>query len=263
MNFVDPSGYVGTTVSVTLPNGKKVNGTVTNGITWLSDGSRPPEGAVVHTSAGDYKMQNGSGVKVSSGGSNTAASKLTELTGKINLVNGYFEAQKKPSAAQQGARDAINQLSWAIGVENAPAKITVKGLAKKEILQYGKKVIKGTGMLKYFEYKLTTIPGVSTATAGKLIAGIGDIRRFSNTDKLARYAGIAPIKFSSAGKGKEQSSKQGNRELHGLFYFLAVSMVTVPRTGKPNQPVFYAYYQRKISEGRTKSQALVCIMRGW
>jgi transposase len=105
-------------------------------------------------------------------------------------------------------------------------------------------------MLRYFDYKLTTITGVSIATASKLIAEIGDIRRFPSADKLARYAGIAPIKFSSGGKGKEQSSKQqGNRELHGLFYFLAVSMVTVPKTGKPNQPVFYAYYQRKISEG--------------
>jgi transposase len=116
-------------------------------------------------------------------------------------------------------------------------------------------------MLMFFDYKLTTIPGVSIATASKLIAEIGDIRRFANADKLAHYAGIAPIKFSSSGKGKEQSSKQGNRELHGLFYFLAVSMVTVPKTGKPNQPIFYSYYQRKISEGKTKSQALVCIMR--
>ncbi|KAF1083696.1 Transposase IS116/IS110/IS902 family protein [Sporotomaculum syntrophicum] len=87
-------------------------------------------------------------------------------------------------------------------------------------------------MLRYFDCKLTTIPGVSIATASKLIAEIGDIRRFPSADKLARYAGIAPIKFSSGGKGKEQSSKQGNRELHGLFYFLAFSMVTVPRTGK-------------------------------
>ncbi|WP_186423453.1 IS110 family transposase [Lacrimispora celerecrescens] len=116
-------------------------------------------------------------------------------------------------------------------------------------------------MLQFFDYKLTTIPGVNIATASKLIAEIGDIRRFPNADKLARFAGVAPIKFSSAGKGKEQSSKQGNRQLHGLFYFLAVTMVSVPKSGKPNQPIFYAYYQRKISEGKTKSQALVCIMR--
>ncbi len=115
-------------------------------------------------------------------------------------------------------------------------------------------------VLKTFDLKLTTLPGVGIAISSKLIAEIGDIRRFPNADKLARFAGIAPVKFSSAGKGKEESSKQGNRELHGLFYFLAVSMVCV-HNKKPNNPVFYEYFCRKISEGKTKSQALVCIMR--
>jgi len=72
---------------------------------------------------------------------------------------------------------------------------------------------------------------------------------------------VAPVKFSSAGKGKEQSSRQGNRQLHGLFYFLAVTMVSRPKNGMPNHPVFYDYYMRKIGEEKTKSQALVCIMR--
>ena len=116
-------------------------------------------------------------------------------------------------------------------------------------------------MLDIFDFKLTTLPGVNIATASKLIAEIGDIRRFPNADKLARFTGIAPVKFSSAGKGKEQSSRQGNRELHGLFYFLAVSMVCVTKAGKPNNPIFHDYFLRKISEGKTKSQALVCIMR--
>lgn len=116
-------------------------------------------------------------------------------------------------------------------------------------------------MLKSFDYKLTTLPGVGNAVASKLIAEIGDIRRFPNADKLACFAGIAPKNFSSAGKGRDESNKQGNRELHGLFYFLAVTMVCVPKSGKPNNPIFYAYFLRKISEGKTKSQALVCIMR--
>lgn len=103
--------------------------------------------------------------------------------------------------------------------------------------------------------------GIGITVAGKLIAEIGDIRRFANADKLASYAGVAPVKFSSAGKGKEQSSRQGNRQLHGLFYFLVVTMVSVPKNGTPNHPVFHSYYMRKIGEGKTKSQALVCIMR--
>jgi transposase len=116
-------------------------------------------------------------------------------------------------------------------------------------------------MLATFDCKLTTLPGVGSAIAGKLIAEIGDIRRFPNADKLASFAGIAPKRFSSAGKGRDESNKQGNRALHGLFYFLAVSMVCVPKSGKPNNPVFYDYFCRKLGEGKTKSQALVCIMR--
>ncbi|MFR3730491.1 transposase [Lacrimispora sp.] len=116
-------------------------------------------------------------------------------------------------------------------------------------------------ILLSFDYKLTSMPGIGTSIASKLIAEIGDIRRFSNADKLARFAGVAPVKFSSAGKGKEQSSRQGNRQLHGLFYFLAVTMVSRPKNGVPNHPVFYDYYMRKIGEGKTKSQALICIMR--
>jgi hypothetical protein len=41
---------------------------------------------------------------------------------------------------------------------------------------------------------------------------------------------------------------------------MAVSMVCV-KNGKPYQPVFREYFVRKISKGKTKSQALVSIMR--
>ena len=129
---------------------------------------------------------------------------------------------------------------------------------KETLTQLDKEIEK---VLLSFDCKLTSMPGIGTAVAGKLLAEIGDIRRFSNADKLARYAGVAPVKFSSAGKGREQCSRQGNRQLHGLFYFLAVTMIAVPKNGTPNHPVFHSYYMRKIGEGKTKSQALVCIMR--
>jgi transposase len=117
-------------------------------------------------------------------------------------------------------------------------------------------------MMKILGYKLETMPGIDTTTAAKIVAEIGDINRFPNTDKLARFSGIAPALFSSSGKGKEQKSCQGNRRLHGVFYFLAVQMVqTAPKSGKPRNPLFYEYFKRKISEGKTKPQALVCVMR--
>jgi transposase len=117
-------------------------------------------------------------------------------------------------------------------------------------------------MLTLFDCKLTSISGVDTVMAAKLLAEIGDINRFTSADKLASYAGIAPIRFSSAGKGNDQISKQGNRTLHGVFYFLAVQMVETSRgSGIPRNPVFLEYFNRKIAEGKTKPQALICIMR--
>lgn len=117
-------------------------------------------------------------------------------------------------------------------------------------------------MLVQFDCKLTSIKGVNTVMAAKLLAEIGDINRFASADRLASYAGVAPVCFSSAGKGKEQKSKQGNRTLNGIFYFLAMEMVHTARgSGIPRNPVFYEYYLRKISEGKTKMQALTCIMR--
>lgn len=116
-------------------------------------------------------------------------------------------------------------------------------------------------LLKLLDLKLETIPGIDTVTAIALVAHIGDIKRFRNADKLAKFSGIAPVNFSSAGKGKDKKSKQGNRELYGVFYFLAVQQVQVSKKGTPRNPVFLEYYKRKISEGKTKIQALVCVMR--
>jgi transposase len=110
-------------------------------------------------------------------------------------------------------------------------------------------------------YKLETMPGINLITAARLASEIGDIGRFPNADKLARFSGIAPVWFKSAGNGKEQRSRQGNRVLHGVFYFLAVQLIQVSKGGKPRHPVFHEYFNRKIKEGKIKSQALVCVMR--
>jgi len=164
---------------------------------------------------------------------------------KAELILDCIQKDGNTIRDYQDSRDFLTR-SLARDLEH---QMEEKGRLEKEIEK----------VLSSFDYKLTSMPGIGTAVASKLIVEIGDIRRFPNADKLARFAGIAPVKFSSAGKGKEQSSRQG--KLHGLFYFLAVTMVSVPKTGIPNHPVFHSYFMRKIGEGKTKSQALVCIMR--
>lgn len=108
---------------------------------------------------------------------------------------------------------------------------------------------------------LTTIPGVNIITAVKLLAEIGDIHRFPNVFKLVQFAGIAPLTLSSGGKGKDVATKQGNRRLQATIYFLAVQMIQVSSNGKPRNPAFRAYYERRILEGKNGKQVLICISR--
>ena len=103
---------------------------------------------------------------------------------------------------------------------------------------------------------------MNTTTACALVGYIGDINHFSSSDKLANYSGVAPMCFNSAGKGKTvQNKTQGNRELYAVLYFLAVQQIYKTNKGEARNPVLRAYYERKVSEGKTKVQSLICVMR--
>ena len=110
-------------------------------------------------------------------------------------------------------------------------------------------------------FTLTTIPGVSITTAVKLLAEIGDINRFGSAAKLAQFAGIAPLKLSSAGKGKNKASKQGNRRLQATLYFLSIQMIQTSSKGTPRNPIFREYYDKRIAEGKNPKQVLIYISR--
>ena len=116
-------------------------------------------------------------------------------------------------------------------------------------------------ILPYFQCTLMTMPGLDIVTAANILSEIGNIDRFPNANKLAKFAGIAPVKFSSAGKGKDMCLKQGNRRLQAIFYFLAIQMVQVAPSGTARHPVFREYFQKKQAEGKNKPQALICIAR--
>ncbi|MDP4093569.1 MAG: IS110 family transposase [Bacillota bacterium] len=113
-----------------------------------------------------------------------------------------------------------------------------------------------------FDYKLGSMRGIDTITAAELIAEIGDISRFPNAAKLAKYAGIAPITYSSGTTDKQHADFHGNRQLNSLFFRIAVAVtMTAGKNKKIINPFFYNYFQKKMAEGKTKKQALKCVQR--
>ena len=70
-------------------------------------------------------------------------------------------------------------------------------------------------------YKLHTFIGIDKVLSAQIISEIGNINRFPSADKLARYAGIAPVSFSSGSKDKKVNNKYGNRKLNSYIYHVA------------------------------------------
>jgi transposase len=111
-----------------------------------------------------------------------------------------------------------------------------------------------------FECTLTTMSGIDVVTAAQLLACIGDIRRFSTPAKLARYSGIAPVTYASGKSEVRYANRRGNRELNSIIHLLSVRLISAPRNRIINQ-FFQGYYKKKVSEGKTKRQALKCVQR--
>ena len=101
---------------------------------------------------------------------------------------------------------------------------------------------------------LTRLKGVSALTAGSLAAILGPGRRFRTDADLALYAGVAPLEASSAGRVRHRLNRGGDRRVHAIVYRIAVTQL---RSFPPAQ----VYVARRISEGKTKREAIRALKR--
>lgn len=101
---------------------------------------------------------------------------------------------------------------------------------------------------------LTTIKGVDTVLAAKVVAHSQGIERFSKIDSFIRYAGICPLEKSSGQSKRHRRNKRGNRKLNSAFYLVAVGQLQW-------NPKARKYLSKKIKEGKSKKQAIRCLMK--
>jgi len=106
------------------------------------------------------------------------------------------------------------------------------------------------------EYTIQTASGCGVVIASTIIGEIGDITRFTSPGALSKYAGCSPRERSSGKKTRHVKSRSGNRRLNCAFHRMALSQIS--RMGNDRAR---AYFKKKISEGKSKSQALVCLRR--
>ena len=102
---------------------------------------------------------------------------------------------------------------------------------------------------------VTDVVGVGPLVAAMCIGYSGDIRRFASRDHFAAYCGTAPVELSSGDRVIHRLSRRGNRQLNHAMHLAALSQIRHPHTAGR------IYYDRKISEGKTKKEAFRALKR--
>ena len=101
---------------------------------------------------------------------------------------------------------------------------------------------------------LTSIVGVSTITAARILGEVGDVRRFRNAAAFASANGTAPVPASSGRTERHRLNRTGNRRLNRALYVIAL-------TQTQHEPRAVTYLERKRGEGKTRREAMRCLKR--
>src|SRR4051812_39526660 len=111
-----------------------------------------------------------------------------------------------------------------------------------------------TTLVKQTAPQLLAEPGFGPLTAAKLVGEIAGAQRFATPAKLARVAGVAPIRASSGNTQRHRLDPGGNRQINAALHRV---IVTRARCHQPTRD----YLERRRREGKTTREAIRCLKR--
>lgn len=102
---------------------------------------------------------------------------------------------------------------------------------------------------------LINMPGIGDTYAARLIAEIGDVRRFKNKHALIAYAGIdaPPYQSGSFNANERHISKRGNKYLRKTGY----EVMQYISGHKPVGDAIYEFIAKKLAEGKMPTDAKI------
>ncbi len=101
----------------------------------------------------------------------------------------------------------------------------------------------------------TDIFGIGPVGAAIAVGQTRDISRFADRDHFAAYNGTAPIEVGSGEHHVHRLSRRGNRQLNHAIHMAAITQIR--HAHSPGR----AYYDRKLTDGKTKKEAIRALKR--
>ena len=153
--------------------------------------------------------------------------------------------------AQNGIPVLPNTLSTKIAVMEAVRVLHEIEISRDTILSYMSELAKSLP-----EYSvIREMPCIGDTLAPRIIAEIGDIRRFKNKHSLIAYAGIdaPPYQSGKFNATERHISKRGNKYLRKTGYEIMHCLIM----HKPTNSPVYDFIQKKRSEGKCAKEAMI------
>jgi transposase len=145
--------------------------------------------------------------------------------------------------------------------------VTLDGVVAEIALDELEDIIALTTRIKEFDRRigrlaraqvpeLLALPGCGELSAAKLLGESAGITRFRGEATFARHGGLAPIPvWSGNTAGRVRMTRSGNRQINCAIHRIAITQARMTGTlGK-------AYYDKKLAEGKSKTEALRCLKR--
>jgi transposase len=163
----------------------------------------------------------------------------------------------RPEKAEQLKQAASNSF----GVTFAQEAFTFQLRSMIEQLKFIESQVKKTEkeiqrLMNNLDSVILTIPGIGPINGATILGEIGNIQKFSNPKKLVAYAGIdASVTQSGQYEASHNvMSKRGSPYLRKALFSAAL-------VASQCDPIFSAFYQKKISEGKHHLTALGAVSR--
>jgi len=143
---------------------------------------------------------------------------------------------------KQLARDSVGQPDMIIEMEIRHLVGLIRQITE-DLKEVDKKIEEYSHELNS---PILSIPGISHFSCTSIVTEIGSIDKFDNPYQLISYSGTNPIVYQSGQFTARMTriSKRGSKYLRKTLYQIIQPVID-------NNPVFKAYYQKKISQGKS------------
>ena len=135
-----------------------------------------------------------------------------------------------------------------IGIPSVAEEIQIRHLVSQiELLE--KQLSEIDKRIEEFSLKnnspILTIPGISHFSGTSIISELGDICNYTKASQIIKFAGVAPYHYESSQFTAQHTAitKKGSKYLRKTLYQIILPVIS-------NNEVFYAYYTKKLNEGK-------------